>query len=293
MNWEKAKTLTIIFLLLINVFLAALVYNAGRRYTMSAAQELAIQQYMSRNGVSLYTTIPSSFRPMQVLRMQPSVYSVTDLTIVFFGSTDHVLPIPHFLGGQAFGRGTKRLEIKGSRFTYENAAPNDEFVLTRENAIEICEKFVSKHEKVLGRHVLDRHMIREIRDGFSITFNGKFRDWLVTSNTLIFHVTEGGIAKVFGEYNAPMALSGDAREIIRPEEALYLFVKHMNYILYDDQKVIVTGMDIVYHLIDPVTTDSSIPLNATPCYRFWVRLHSGEAQVMINAYTGGVLGGFF
>lgn len=259
---------------------------------MTAAQDAIINQYMSRNGVSLYAPIPWHFRPMAALRMQSFEYSATGLALAFFGGTDDVIPMPSFYDGQTvYRRGTEELMVNGSRFTYKNNAPNDEFVLTRETAIDICKQFVSKHEKLLGSHVMDRHMVRETRtrDGFSITFNGKFRDRLVTSNTLVFHVTDGGIARVDGIYYEPVGLVGNTREIISPVEALYLFVRAMNYI-YDDREVIVDGMELVYHLAE-VTTDSSIPLNATPYYRFW--LFYGEEQVMINAYTGGVLDGFF
>ena len=284
MNWEKAKTLTLIFLLLINVFLAVLVYYAGRKYTLSAAQEAAINKYMSRNNVSLNSAIPRNFRPMAALRMQAFEYSATVLALAFFGSTENVMPIPNFHGGQtAFSRGGQMLVVDGNRFIYENTAPTDGFVLTLDNAIEICEKFVSMHENVLGKHVIDRYMIRETWDGFSITFNGKFRNRLITSNTLVFHVTESGISRVAGVYNEPVGIMGEAREIISPDEALYLFVKRMNYI-YVDQEVIVNSMDIVYHLAQ-VTTDSSIPLNAVPYYLF---TFNNEAQVMINAYTGAV-----
>jgi len=290
MNWEKAKTLTIIFLLTINAFLASLVYSAGRKYSMTTTQDLAIAQYMSRNSVSLYTTIPRNFKPMAALRIQPSQYSATALALAFFGSIDDVGR--NFSGDKAvYDRGNEVLEVEGDSFEYENKAPSSGFAISRDSAVDICEKFILKHEKILGSYVLDR--TKELRNGYSVTFNGKFRDRRVTSNTLVFHITEGGISRVSGVYNTPLALTGEAREIISPDEALYLFVKYIKYI-YDDQEVLVNAMDLVYYLsLSEMTADSSIPRNATPYYRFRFMLLSGEAQIMINAYTGVELGGFF
>jgi len=286
MNWEKAKTLTIVFLLLINVFLAILVYYSGHKYTMTAVHDTAIRQYMSRNGVSLNASIPRNFKPMAVLRMKPSQYDDTALAHAVFGSIDDVGSSVSD-GQPVYDRGSEELRVGGDSFTYINTLPSDGYILTYDDAVNICEEFLSKHEKILGRYVFDR--IRETRDGYSVIFCGKFRDRLIGSNTLVFNVTAGGISRISGVYNAPVDIKGEAREIISPNEAMYLFVEEKNFI-FDEDEVIVDGVDLVYYLAERAT-DSSILTSATPYYRilFFVGEDSDEAQIMINAYTGGML----
>lgn len=286
MNWDKAKNLTLLFLLVVNLFLGGLIYNAGRKYTLTSAQEDAITAYLARNGVSLYTTIPQQFKPMAAMRIQPSAYDASELAPAFFDGTENVTP--EYNGARAtYTRAAETLTVEGDSFVYENTANRPGFVLTRANAADVCNKFLAKHENLFDKYVLDR--VEETGNGYTVSYCGKFRNRLLISNTMVFSVTADGIRRITGTYNKPLALSGEAREIISPDEALYKFVKHMNYV-YGDQEILLDSMDIVYYLSE-TPTDSSIPLSAAPYYRFYV--FSGEALVLINAYTGVVYGSVY
>ena len=55
MEWGNAKQFVIVLLVIINVVLAGLNYRQRQENTMTSAQERAIFEVLSQNGITMYT----------------------------------------------------------------------------------------------------------------------------------------------------------------------------------------------------------------------------------------------
>ena len=57
MEWGNAKKFVIILLVILNVALAGLNYRQRQENTMTSAQERAIFEVLSQNGITMYTEL--------------------------------------------------------------------------------------------------------------------------------------------------------------------------------------------------------------------------------------------
>ncbi len=281
MNWDKAKNLAIVFLVIVNAFLGVLIIYSNDKYNLTQAQEDAISRFMSQNKVSLYTTIPKEFKPKSQIKVMPQSFNMDELVAAFFGTTSNVEP--NFQGGKSvYTHDNFRLIVEGDTFTFDNLSSAETFAFTRDTAISYCNAFIQKNKNLFRDFTFD--LAKETKDGFLLTYCGKFNNFLITSNELTFYISKSGMIKAECTYNKPVSFDGAPKEIISADEALYIFVKNMNYI-YGEQEIFLDSMDLVYFQ-GQSSTDLSIPLKATPYYRFFV--FSGDAQILVNAYTGAV-----
>ena len=86
MEWGKAKQFVIVLLVLLNIILAGLNYRQKQENVMTSAQERAIFEVLSRNGITMYTDILTEFAPMPRMMGEIPSYSKESMERLFFGS---------------------------------------------------------------------------------------------------------------------------------------------------------------------------------------------------------------
>ena len=86
MEWGNAKKFVIVLLVIINVVLAGLNYKQRQGNNMTSAQERAIFEVLSQNGITLYTELPADGASMTRLEVELPDYSKETLERLFFGS---------------------------------------------------------------------------------------------------------------------------------------------------------------------------------------------------------------
>ena len=57
MEWQKAKKFVVVLLVILNACLAVLNYQQNRESAMTASQEKAIFEVLSKNGITMYTDL--------------------------------------------------------------------------------------------------------------------------------------------------------------------------------------------------------------------------------------------
>ena len=64
MEWQKAKKFVVVLLVILNACLAVLNYQQNRESAMTASQEKAIFEVLSKNGITMYTDLITETEPM-------------------------------------------------------------------------------------------------------------------------------------------------------------------------------------------------------------------------------------
>lgn len=93
MEWQKAKKFVIVLLVILNACLAVLNYQQNREGAMTASQEKAIFEVLSKNGITMYTDLITETEPMSRLACMVPTYTKEDLERAFFdGEKTTVVP---------------------------------------------------------------------------------------------------------------------------------------------------------------------------------------------------------
>lgn len=83
MEWQKAKKFVIVLLVILNACLAVLNYQQNRESAMTASQEKAIFEVLSKNGITMYTDLITDTEPMSRLECMVPTYTKEDLERAF------------------------------------------------------------------------------------------------------------------------------------------------------------------------------------------------------------------
>ncbi len=287
MNWDKAKNLTIVFLLILNICLGFLVYNNSTRYVLAQEAETAIFRALSQNNLTLYAQIPKSYKPMAPIALMPPAYDVNVLLAAFFP------PDTAFTRSNEYDKVIytdeegNTLTISGSQVVYE-AVDTQEVdptaVFTKAAAWAEADAFMEAHADLLPGYVADVPNGFETREGYRLVYRQSYKGQLLYSNAMALTLTGKGVVKAEYAYQQPLKPSREnkAREIVPPDEALFTLMSHI-LSLYRNKETIINQMDVVYVLLEN-TREEAGAQKTTPCYRFWVE--GLDRPYLLNAYTG-------
>ena len=279
MEWGNAKKFVIILLILLNVVLAGLNYMQRQENTMTAAQERAIFEVLSQNGITMYTDLLTDTRAMSRLSVEVPDYSKETLERIFFDGEKTTVTAR---GEQNLYRGeTASLTLNGSHGVWKDeAVENGKEGLTKAEALKIAEDFLDDTEHFFGTY--DEPMIVEVAGGFRVDFYGTYKQENVFSNYFSVLVTKGGIKKIEFEYCPIQGYRGEKRDLCYSDEALLTFMR--------EWKKTGNGGEATIHRIelgyDKMERGNSIDDGAIyldPCYRIY--LMEKEEPYFINAYT--------
>lgn len=278
MLWERAKNLTLLFFLLINIVLAFFLQADRSRYNVSQEQERAIIEVLKENKISLYSKMIRQFPPMRALTVSGNYYDINALLALFFGDPEKLERLNE-PGKEAYVNGDALLVISNGYISYENPSGLEGFQTNpadREAAIRLCNDFITQN---YPDYQLEETSAITDEDGLRLCYRQVFKNYIMYANFIEFLVTENGITRIDMKYGEVQDFSGLTQDICSPDEALLTFVQHSR-IIYGDTPLLIK-MDIVYDQ-EEFSTQEHVPLQATPYYRIYV--DNQEVPFMVNAY---------
>jgi len=276
MDWDKAKTLTIVFLLVLDAVLAALNLQESNRYIMSAQQTNAIIALLDQNGIHLKTAMPKSYRPMRQLSMSGYEYDETELIHMFFADPENVEP-SNQLDKTVYTGGDQTLTLQNGYITFDCPSGTNELVLTDDTALAEAKRFLAGKTE-FSSFVPD--FIFMDTDGCRVQFCQKYQNYIIDTNFIEFLITEKGIVQIDCTYCKAMGFTGQPAEICAVDEAMLHFCQYYKD-AYQDRPAEILQIDLVYYQKEG-GAKSSGTFTAAPHYRIVVE--GFERPFLINAY---------
>ena len=279
MEWGNAKQFVIVLLVIINVVLAGLNYRQRQENTMTSAQERAIFEVLSQNGITMYTELPTDAVSMSRLEMELPEYSKETLERLFFGSEKTTVTVK---GSQNLYRNEHAsLTLDGAHGMFKKEmVESGKGDLTKEDAQKEAQKFIDGTEHFFGTY--DEPMITEEEEGFRVDFYGVYKRENVFANYFSVFVTKGGIKEIEFEYCPVVNYSGEKRELAFSDEALLTFMREWKKNGSVEQATI-HRIELGYDKMERSTASTDGEIYLDPCYRIY--LMEEEDPYLVNAYT--------
>lgn len=278
MEWAGAKRFVIILLLILNVVLAGLNIQQKRDNTMTAAQEKAIFEVLSRNGISLYTDLKIDAKPMYRLEAKVPSYNKEDLEAAIFNGEKTKVTI-----------GTKtvyKTESKTLTLEWDRGSFTDETVekglagLTKEDAIKVAQRKMEQMAAVFGQ--FESCYSYKEEDGWRVDFCSVYKDEAIFSNYFSVFVSAKGIYQLDFTYCEITGMSQEKKDICTIDEALMTFMREWNQ-REDGNGVAIQRLELGYDLMEQGNAVVGTGLYLEPCYRIY--LMEDREPYLVNAYT--------
>lgn len=280
MEWGRAKKFVIVLLVLLNVCLAVLNYQQERTGAMTAAQERAIFEVLSHNGITMYTDLITETQPMSRLSVMVPSYTKEELEKTFFdGEKTVVVP-----GKTSMVYRSDQIEmiLEGPYGQLEFMdVEKEQGEITRGSAVQLAETYMNSIKEAFPDFVSAD--VLDTEDGCCVEFYQKYDGHSVFSNWFKVYVCAQGIYRVEFSYCQIQGYQGDKKDIFYADEALLTF---MRALLQEDAgtgEVTVNRMELGYDLVEQTESVSGGTLNLVPCYR--IDTMELDAPYIINAYT--------
>ena len=281
MKWDKAKNYMLIFFLMANLFLAALIRYESAGHTLSRERQDAIWAVFLQNNITMYNPIPRQFAPMRVLAVSGYDYNVERLLAIFFPAEADIGHVQD-VNRDEFTWEDMRLVISNGYISFVSGH-SAAGVPDREAAIAQTQAFIAEHYPDFH---LDYQSTRQARHGgLRIFYRQEYQGHTIMTNFVEFLVTGDGdqltIEEVDIQYGRPISFVYMPRELVGPDEALLTFVQHIRR--HNNEPVLITHMDIVYFQTTPGLRESYTPIYVEPFYRVFIE--GQDEPFRVNAFT--------
>ena len=281
MEWNKAKDIIIVFLILLNIMLGVFLGMNSRRHTLSMDQEKNIVEVLASNNISMYCKIINEYKPMKMLELNPQTIDEAKMVEAFLGT-------PNALAGKesdfkSYEHDGKSLIIFENKMIYENSNRSELVDLTHEKAINLCKEYLNSIGTLGSGYALD--LGPYMRGGeLILEYRQKINGVVIYDNHFLFAVDNYGIRRIEYSDNVPVGYSASVKEICSSDEALFSFLQAMKRESAQRPQRIVEKMDIVY-FVDTTEADTN---RAYPYYRIYYTEVGDPDNLlklcMVNAY---------
>ena len=246
---------------------------------MTAAQERAIFEVLSQNGITMYTELPTDAVSMSRLEMELPEYSKETLERLFFGSEKTTVTIKD--SQNVYRNEHAVLMMDGAHGLFKKSTiAEGKGDLTKGDAQREAQKFIDGTEHFFGTY--DEPVVTEEEKGFRVDFYGVYKRENIFANYFSILVTQDGIREIEFEYCPIVNYSGEKRELAFSDEALLTFMREWKKNGEAEQATI-HRIELGYDKMERSTgsTDGAIYLD--PCYRIY--LMEEEEPYLVDAYT--------
>ena len=284
MYWDRAKNFMLVFFVIANGLLAALISYETSGNTLTRERENAILAVFAQNDINMYHHIIRHFAPMRPLQIAGYDYDVNRLLSIFFPSYAEITHIRDN-NWEEFTWKNLRLVISNGYISFVSGL-GVTGIPDKDAAIALTGAFIDEH---YPDFVLDTQSIRLARrGGIRIFYRQKYQGHLIHTNFVEFLVTGEGdylpnisIEEVDIQYGRPIGFAYLPKELTGPDEALLTFVQNIRR--QNDDPILITQMDIVYFQTVSGLHSVYMPIYAEPFYRIFIE---GQYEpFLINAYT--------
>lgn len=279
MEWGNAKKFVIILLVILNVALAGLNYRQRQENTMTSAQERAIFEVLSQNGITMYTELPTAVETKSRLEMELPDYSKETLERLFFGSEKTTVTVK---GSQNVYRNEDAvLTLDGAHGVFKkNLVESGKGNMTKADAQKEAQRFIDGTEHFFGTY--DEPQVTELEYGYRVNFYGVHKRENVFANYFSILVTKSGIREIEFEYCPIVGHSGEKRELAFSDEALLAFMREWRK-NGDAEQAAIHRIELGYDKMERSTGNTDGAIYLDPCYRIY--LMEEDEPYLVNAYT--------
>ena len=268
MNWSRAKNLSLMAFVLLNLVLALLNYLDSRRYILAPEHIANITTVLEQHQVSLdknFTFI--DHRPMRQLSFEPYPLNQNWLVGILMRNNTNISVLEED-ERTVFSTETERVSFYGGRVVYENIShPEPHIQSLQEARIFAASLVVALGD--MGRYfVLDRSI--STGETLELSYREIFRNETLESNFINFTFEGGRLIEISFNYDRVTGFIGNARETRRADEVMLTFAR------VSEAGTQVLEMDRVYLNINSV---------GTPHYRIFYTHEGTQGMRLINAYT--------
>jgi len=274
MNTERVKNILIVFLSIITLGLAYMIFIEENRHTLSAAQESAIVAILERNDIQFSAEMVTSTRPMRQMQLEWYDYNISDLVTRFFGeaTADGNLRIEYVFDGVIFETDCRAMSFSTMNntivFEIPDGVTNDDFDAASGAvaARALAEWYVRELLTPPDSMIFFRQEFNHNWD-YVFSFFSTYRGNILYNDHIRVTVADRGITHIlYSRVYNPM-LTGDALAVISPDEALLALLNHLRHVMQIEGRIVIGDMYIAYFL-----THQQGQTIAVPAYVFTIAL---------------------
>jgi len=276
MNWNKAKNIVIVALVILNLVLLAVSSFTKDEYTLNAENEKAIISLLNKNGIYLSAEIPERFEPLPYLIMNKAQYDDMELKKIFFSASEEVKRSVEF-EATIFRTDKKTLTIKENGISYYNENENAVLEnLDTQKAQKEAEKIINA---VMKNKNYELKKLELSEDKYYLKYYEVYLKNKVYNNSVDIVISKNGIESMELIRYDIAGFYGTNKKICSPDEALLAFL----YELRDKKTgdILIDDVEIGYYF-----EEYNSQSRAVPCYRISLK---NSKVYYVNAYTGNIV----
>ena len=283
MEWKAVKNLLLVLLILLNGVLGFFNYRQYQQNVLTSSQERAIYEVLSQNHIILYTDLLTKFPPMRKVSLKAPNYSRDDIKQQFFAGEETTITVEFDKTIIKSPQKTLTMEGNQGNIVFTEGTRQSQKI-TLEQAKKEAGLFVDTLKK--SNEKFEIGSVREIEDGYEITFFQKYKGLWIFANYYKVTVGQNGISSVKLTYFEVEGFTGEKKDICFSDEALLTFLIEVEKEREQTgiyETITVQKMELGYDFkqMEELTADSVAKL--VPCYYIYVL--GKEEPYRINAYT--------
>ncbi|MCL2618356.1 MAG: hypothetical protein FWD98_04785 [Defluviitaleaceae bacterium] len=279
MNWDRAKTMLIVCLLALNMFLAAMYMTYDDEYVVTQDDIAVITALLAQQGISVAAAVPAGYAPVDQPLLAPASYNTNLLLAAFFADASGISQTFEF-GSRIFTSPEGRLTVEGDTVVFAPSAGRF--------APPSPEEFVRGNTQLFPGFV---HAGTYYIGGAYVTnFFQHYAEHIIASNRLSFVSREphGRPHEIIYTFRRPSGFVGVAQPIISAPQALFMFKLTSEH---SPRPLTVSQIELIHQL----PRESAAALTpAVPYYRISAthgHYATPAAPTLINAVTGEITPG--
>ncbi|MDR1706337.1 MAG: hypothetical protein LBS19_16915 [Clostridiales bacterium] len=289
MHTERAKNAVIIILIVLNAVVYLLNMERAGAFSLTTAQEDAIQQMLARNNISNYASFEgvSDFSPRRQMSTASFDYGILQGLLLGSENVQETSGFERAIKTSPRGR----VVLTQNNLTFEAAREPGTVIpqITEEEAEARADAFLTELTAAADLNFTFSRIYTQLQTGGSdyvVFYLGVYNGTVIASNYARFLIDGAGIAQLSCTLAIPEGLTGQSREICSADEALFTLCSEMpeEYAEHNNTTFLMK-MELVYFMAER-GGDRSV---AIPYYMFTTRRAQDEPdrqeRHLINAYT--------
>jgi len=287
LNWDRAKSYTILFLALLNVFMGAQLLAGRCEYRLDAARLGDIRAMLAGADIGLGpgASVPLGYGPMRQLTLARYDYDYDALVGLLFSRPADVVRSDE-PDETVFRLDDAELSVaRDGYITFDDLGGTGlNGALDEASARALCDGYVKKMSKSMQGLRFDGAAYDRDAGGYRVFYTQAYKNTVIYTNFVKFLVTEAGVTQMDCFYGRPLGFSGAGMDICSPDVALLDFVYQITgYYGNQAYDVSISRIDIVYSQEGSSVQDYK-SLKATPYYRITFFDGPEERDFLVNAY---------
>jgi len=289
-DWDRAKNIIIVLLLMINtaLFVISLREN-GIAYRLTKEQRNDILTFLENNDIEFRGEIINDFKPQKKIVLKSYEFEQNLLKSVFFKDEEvkESFETRYFVfqndSGMLF------IDELGNMFDFTPQTPQTYIEnFNRESAEKVCTDMISSLGSEFSQYKIDK-VFSETENGeekFIFYYRDFYKGKKMYCNSIRFAVGKTGLLNVSAEHYKIEEFEGRAKEIRSSDEAILEFYRYYSQMLYSEEEIaedrlVIENIELVYSLEEHGEEGT---INAIPYYSIYTSW-TEETPILINAYN--------